>query len=484
MRSLALTSSVDTALFHHLRRADGQEDLGFALWRPSQGRDRLTALITEPILPEPGDREVHGNASFSPAYFERALDCAMTEGAGLAFLHSHPVGSGWQGMSADDVAAESGMAAQTLVATGLPIVGLTLAGTDGAWSARFWERSGPREYERSDCATVRVVGEQLRVTYDERQRPRPALTPVLARTTSAWGEAAQADLARLQVGVVGAGSVGALVAEAVVRMGIERVRLIDFDAVEQVNRDRLLHATTLDAFDGVAKVESLARGLTASATAANPQIEPLELSIVEPDGLLAALDCDVLFSCVDRPWPRYVLNLVAYAHLIPVIDGGIAVERTAAGLLRGVNWRAHVAAPGRRCLECLEQYDPGLVQTERDGFFDDPEYIKRLPKEHPIRRNQNVFAFSMGCASLEIAQLISMVVAPGGFADYGAQTYHFATGTLDLDTRGCRPGCLFSTAVLGRGDHAAIAATGSHAAADRARVQRSRARDAPTGGRR
>ena len=472
MYAAALSTDTDRALVAHLDRADGQEDLCFALWRPSQGRDRLTALVAEPILPEEGERRVHGNVSFESRYYQRALTCALEQEAGLAFLHSHPNGRGWQGMSSDDIAAETGKAAQTLAATGLPLVGLTLATGDGGWSARLWQKTAPRTYKRRDCELVRVVGERLRVTYDDRQRPRPRLPQELRRTASAWGEEAQAHLARLRVGVVGAGSVGALVAEALARTGIERIRLIDFDTVEAVNRDRLLHTSVRDVFLRRAKVDTLARGLRRSATAAHPQIEPLEYSVVEEDGFRAALDCDVLFSCVDRPWPRYALNLIAYAHLIPVIDGGVAVERTKRGRLRGANWKAHVSAPGRRCLECLEQYDAGLIQTERDGFFDDPDYIERLPDDHPIKRNENVFGFAMGCAALEVNQFLSMVVAPGGVSDVGAQNYHLNSGTIDRDERGCEPSCLFSNQLLGRGDHVGFKATGPHKAAADTRRQR------------
>jgi molybdopterin/thiamine biosynthesis adenylyltransferase len=477
--AVALRTVTNGELVEHLERADGQEDLCFALWHPSKGRDRLTALVADPILPRPGDHHVHGNASFEPSYYERALGVALEQGAGLAFLHAHPRAHGWQGMSSDDIAAETGKAAQTLAATGLPLVGMTLATGDGGWSARFWEREAPARYRRLDCESVRVVGEQLRVTYDDRQRPRPIFLPELTRTVSAWGEEAQAHLARLRVGVIGAGSVGALVAEALARTGVERIRLIDFDTVESVNRDRLLHANAREVFLHRSKVETLERGLRRGATAARPQIDSLEYSVVEEDGFRAALDCDVLFSCVDRPWPRYVLNLIAYAHLIPVVDGGIAVERTQRRTLRGANWKAHVAAPGRRCLECLEQYDAGLIQAERDGFFDDPDYIERLPDDHPIKRNENVFAFALNCAGLELNQLLSMVIAPGGIADYGAQSYHFVSGAIDRDERGCREGCPFSDHLLGRGDHAGFTGTGFHQAASAARLARARRQGRP-----
>jgi hypothetical protein len=215
--SAAIPSEVHASAVAHLVRADRQEDLCFGLWFPSQGRGRTSALLQSLILPRPGERAVHGNVSFTPAYFQRALGLAVEAGAGLAFLHSHPA-PGWQDMSHDDIVAEDKHAAATKAATGLPLLGLT-AGDDGAWSARLWEKVGPRQYERRWCRTVRVVGERLAVTYHPRLTAVPAFRTELTRTVSAWGPAVQADLARLRVGIVGAGSVGVPVAEALARMG-------------------------------------------------------------------------------------------------------------------------------------------------------------------------------------------------------------------------------------------------------------------------
>src|SRR5947207_330320 len=161
--SVAIEDTVDEALRAHLIRQDGQEDLTFALWSPSVGTSRLTALVHKVLAPEPGDRNVHGNVSFNQQYLERICRTALADGLGVAFLHSHPY-PGWQNMSWDDVVAERRIAGPAAAITGLPLVGLTI-GSDGAWSARFWEHEGGRSYERRWCAIVRVAGGQLRVTY-------------------------------------------------------------------------------------------------------------------------------------------------------------------------------------------------------------------------------------------------------------------------------------------------------------------------------
>ncbi len=455
--SVAMTATVSETARAHLLRTDMQEDLCFALWYPSRGRSRLSALIHRVILPGPGDRNVHGNASFEAQFFERALSLASAEGAGLALLHSHPLGSGWQGMSPDDINTEHAISAAVFGATRQPLVGLTIAG-DADWSGRFWMRTSPGVYTRKDCATVRVVGESLNVTYMDGLAPRPLANKEQIRTVSAWGAECQRDLVRLRVGLIGDGSVGGLIADALARTGFEDVLVIDYDRIEQHNLDRLTYATRADI--GLLKVDVQARHLAARATADPFKVETIAAAVYEEDGFRAALDCDILFACVDRPWGRYVLNLIAYAHLIPVIDGGISVRSNRLGKLAAADWRAHTASVGRPCLQCLGQYDPGLVQTEREGRLDDPTYITGLPKDHPLKSRENVFAFSMACASMQMLQMLALTLAPLDQANPGAQIYHFVGDiTEPAIYDGCHPECQFP-AVTAMGDTTGIGATG------------------------
>ena len=332
--SVAIPGLVARVIKSHLIREDGQEDLAFALWTPSNGALRRTALVHTPLLPTPGDRQVHGNASFEQPYFERACQEALRHGCGIAFLHSHPFPR-WQEMSEDDVIAERRMAGAAAALTDLPLVGMTV-GSDGTWSARIWEHQDARSYARRWCTSVRVVGERLRVDFADSLLPPPMFRDSFRRTVTIWGTEAHANLARLRIGIVGLGSVGSMVAEALARMGFQRYALIDFDKVEAHNLDRVVTATAEDI--GRLKVEVAAARIREVATAETVDVRTIPFSVVEEQGYGAALDCDVLFSCVDRPRPRSIMDHLAYAHLIPVIDGGIQV-RFRERRFTGVDWQ-------------------------------------------------------------------------------------------------------------------------------------------------
>ena len=235
--SVAISEKNHDLLSAHLIRPDGQEDLCFALYHPGTGSSRSSAILTEVVLPLRNERTVHGNVSFSVEYYDRASSLALEKQCGICFLHSHPA-PGWQYMSQDDIRAEEMLAPRVKAMTGMPLVGMTI-GNDGAWSARFWIKEAPRTYVRHFCRTVRVSGKSLAITYyDELARP-PIFGEAFSRTVSAWGDKKQSDIARLKVGIVGLGSVGSIVAEALLRTGISQLTLIDFDAIELKNLDRL-----------------------------------------------------------------------------------------------------------------------------------------------------------------------------------------------------------------------------------------------------
>ena len=348
--SAAMTAQTDAVLAAHVHKEARQEDLAFAYWRPSIGRHRCTAVITELIMPRDGDRLLNGNVAFYPQYLLRVL-AEVPEGSGIAFLHGHP-NPGWQGMSDDDIVAERDrLAGQVAGRTGLPLLGLT-RGTDGAWSGRIWLRNGPRSYVRKDARSVRVVGGVLSITFHPNE-PVVGTSDSQVATLSVWGEAAQERLVRTRVGIVGLGSVGSLVAESLSRLGLRRLTYIDFDKLERRNLDRTLGATPEDVDAGMLKVDVAARTTRTSATAADLDLRIVPHSLLTAEGLTAALDCDVLFSCVDRPLPRHMLNTIAYSHLIPVIDGGIMAKVKPDGRPQHVAWRIHTVGPDHACMVCL-----------------------------------------------------------------------------------------------------------------------------------
>jgi hypothetical protein len=242
-------------------------------------------------------------------------------------------------------------------------------------------------------------------------------------------------------------------------MGVQHIKLIDYDRVERHNLDRLLHAHINDATTRRLKVDLIGAALERSATAAAPVIERHPMAVTEMDGFKEALDCDILFSCVDRPWPRHVLNYIAYAYLIPVIDGGILI-RLRGDRLRNASWKNHVVYPGRRCLQCIGQYDPDRVNVERRGDLDDPTYIENLPIDHTLLRNENVFSFSAHLASSLIMQALHVALNPVSVADIGEQTYYFVDGTLDqaMGTQ-CYENCYFSS-IAAKGDSEGLPITG------------------------
>lgn len=443
-----IPESINEQLKAHLVRADGQEDLCFALYNSVIGTNTTAGVLKEVIFPEQGDRDVHGNVSFTSKYFDRVSKLALEKQCGICFMHSHPA-AGWQGMSKDDVEAETMLAPRCRAVTGLPLLGMTVS-DNGVWSARFWPKQKPKVFAREFCSRVCVTGKKIDISYYDKLAPKINFGVEFSRTISAWGEEKQDQISRLHVGIVGLGSVGSIVAEALVKTGIQQITLVDFDTVERKNLDRL-QGIGPDAI-GIHKVTAIKAHLLKIAPGNTLEIRALPYSIVEEQGLSASLDCDIIFSCVDRPWPRYILNKLSYANAIPVIDGGIDTNQNKKkNNIDQARWKSHTTGPGRICLSCLGQFAPEDVSLEMSGLLEDQHYIKGLPDDHFAKRGENVFAFSLGLAGMEIQQFLSLNLQPKGIY-YGPKEFDFNLGNIDADFNfHCQDDCEY-TELTGEGD--------------------------------
>ena len=464
--SVAMTATTENALLGQLVRSDGQEDICLATYRPSTGIARVTALITAVISPEPGDRLVHGNATITAEYMLRGAEIAKSNDSGLVLLHSHPGASTWQFMSASDRDTESSYANLVREVTGLPLVGMTLATDNHTWSARHWDIGLGRQVDCTHSTNVRVIGGRLAISWNDIICSPSQPTPKQLRTVSAWGEQCQADLARRRVLVVGAGSVGLDVVVRLAASGLRHITVMDFDIVQYHNLDRLIGAKPRDARLVRPKTFVAKREAAGAATAEEFKIEVSDLSICESRGMQLALDHDLIFSCVDRPWPRAVLNSLAYSDFIPVIDGGIGIDTFPDGRMRNATWRSHVVRPMRPCMSCNRQLDLGQIIPDQQGLLEDPKYLEGSDRSD-VQTSQNVAPLSANVAASLLAQYVSFSVAPSNLGDPGPLRYalssHFLE-RLDYKTRSYCPVELGE----GVGDQR-IDLTGRHEQAERLR---------------
>jgi len=394
-------------------------------YKPSDGLERFTCLIYRLFLPEQSQNIID--------FLKSAYELLSQEGAGLVVI------GGKEGL---DELLRSEEYASFLMASQLPSLFLAIDKEVSPEARILIDRDIFKE-----ASTIRIIGKKLSVYYDEASRIIPEFKEIYKRTVTVWGKKNHDHLARLRVGIIGLGSVGSLVAEALARMGVERFVLVDFDEIQLHNLDRLLGASVDDI--GLPKVTVAHRQILLAATATNVEVTPVISGITEGAGYRRALDCDILFSCVDRPWPRYILNNLAYNHLIPVVDGGIQVRLNPETLeFEGADWQVQSVGPDRPCLECLEAYKPADVSIEQQGLLEDPTYLAGLPEDHEFKRNENIFPFSMNLASLEVLQFIEQVTGIGHTHYYGTQRFSYNEGYIRLnDERCCQPGCLFKAGV-------------------------------------
>ena len=317
---------------------------------------------------------------------------AEDEGLAMLLIHSHP-GDMFQFSRVDDAsdlrvlsAARDGWCGSHSATLGSAIMV-----SDGSIQARTFEEDG----RFAVIEEVRVVGDEIQHISPDRS---------LARRPMAFGDGMGAELRRRRACVIGVSGTGSIIAEQAARLGFGGLVLIDFDTVEDRNLNRILNSTSEDAVFGLAKVEMFSRAVRAY----RPDIEVVSIkaSILSREAVLAAAECDVIFSCVDSSEGRQVADLIAQAFLIPLVDMGVTIftRRLADGgaAVADAVGRIDYVQPGASSLLSRCVYTPDTLRAEYLARVDPAAhaaevaegYIKGAPQEAPAVISLNMRAAS------------------------------------------------------------------------------------------
>lgn len=365
-------------------------------------------LVKEVMIPEDGDyseQELLG-LTFSSRFLRKALLRVRELGlAGFLTVHTHPFSDTRVGFSDYDDANDPKLMRNLYELQPEGVFGSLVLGKR-AIQGRLWF---PDFSQATPLEEMIVIGESLEfIPLDGMEKPAPpAPSEIFDRGLAISGAGALARLSKMRFAVVGASGTGALVAELLVRAGVGEIVLFEFDCIETINLNRILHSRAKDADARRSKAERLAEALREIGMPT--KVTVVEGNITETKTARELRGCDFIFGCVDDShWARLVMTEVSYQYLLPYLDLGTEIGIGDAGV-QSLDARVSYMAPGRICLLCS-----GIVSEERvrlEGLASEEKrrvlemgYTKDVPLNAPAVMDLNMRAASM--ATLVLRHLL------------------------------------------------------------------------------
>jgi molybdopterin/thiamine biosynthesis adenylyltransferase len=318
------------------------------------------------------------------------LGAAAADTAVPVFVHTHPkMGAG---PSPRDDGVDHVLRELALNRSRAPYyVSLIVGGDSGqpTITGRIYTEDG----QVAVVERIRIVGDRIRLLHREGAPDEDLDQETFDRQIRAFGEDGQRLLARLRVGVVGAGGTGSATFEQLVRLGIKEITTIDDDVVTSTNLTRI-HESGREDVD-LPKVGVMERAAERIGLGAN--VQAICGKITDPDIAKQMHHLDVVFGCTDDERGRNVLGKLAVTHLIPVFDMGFAVDPEQDGSVRGLNGRVTTLLPGAACLLCRGRLDPKRLLAEG------------LPEEERRRRAAEGYVPGLGDPDPAVGTFTTMV---------------------------------------------------------------------------
>lgn len=355
----------------------------------SDGFTRLLGVEFSPYEECEIQRADEGNLVIAAQAVNQRLQHAATNRFSLIQVHTHPCDDDAVFSSTDDL-GEKEMLPVIFRRVGAGPHGCLVVARTGM-TARIYDSPA-----RHDAARILRMGS----TITRLDRSDGVVENQYDRTVRAIGHEGQLALRRLRVAVVGLGGTGSVVSQQLAYLGVNDAVLVDHDAVQESNLNRLVGATFDDI--GYSKVSVAQRQY--QRVNRHASVHGIEGDIVDEIVARRLLDRDLVFCCTDNQFSRSVLNWMSYQFFVPFIDMG--VEIVVNEKIADICGRVQFVAPGSPCLHCCGAINADRVRAEMmsEEQRAADEYVTGVVIPQPA-----VITFNGVIASLATTMLLGVV---------------------------------------------------------------------------
>lgn len=375
---LVIPESMYEQLQAHLFCGDGAEHAA-VIAAGVLSTERGTRLLARNlVLAEDGRDFVpakNAHRRLTPGFVNEHIRFCRDQGMAYLAIHNHGPGDRVGFSSVDLRSHERGYPALLDIARGQPVGALVLASE--AVAGDVWTPDGLRH----PVGETVIPGRNRRLLAPTPAAEAPTLSAIDDRQIRIYGDAGQALLRRLKVGVIGAGGVGLPTVGQLSRLGVGHVVVVDPDRVDLTNLPRLPESNRWDALSWLTEngrpawLQRLGRRWAtpkvrlarrvARRARRDIVVDALHADVADPTSVEQLLDCDYLVLAADSDTARAVFNALVFGFSIPGVQVGSKVSVDRYGTVGDISSVVRQVGPDKGCLWCNEVISPARLASEQ-----------------------------------------------------------------------------------------------------------------------
>ena len=435
--TLAMTAGSHAVLMDYLFPGDGLEAAAILICNRGTGKLGRRLLVEDVICPPYENCQRRPDEVLWP-FSETVSPELITEmdrrDQSLVTIHSHPEGQA-QFSPIDDKNDRMLLPSISGWFDDERPHGAAVMRADGLIRARTIDEAGAF----SAIRTVAVIGDDIKCWKLAASGPEK---PHESRLRQTFGQGTLELLRGMRVGVVGCSGTGSIVVELLTRNAVGELVIVDEDALDAVNLNRIVNGTSADAERQAPKVVALREAI--DRIGLGTVVHALNGATDTAAVVKALVDCDVIFGCVDTAYGRYHLDCIASAYLIPYFDVGVHLDADGDGGILSADAVAHYVSPeGSSLLSrgayTMDQVTAELWRRADPAYYDQQRvagYLAAVGEAQPA-----VMSVNMQASCLAFNDFLARVT---GFRldanrDFNMQRFRLIHGSFESDAAEDKP---------------------------------------------